>query len=246
MTPYPHSGHEQVTGAAEARDRILAAALAEFSAKGLAGARTEQIAANAGVNKALIYYYFENKDQLYTAALEMVSANIRDRLMTVFLPRFSPGERILRFALNHFDRILTQREFQNMMQQEMIRVHRGEAGALSVLVERIFRPLHAMFEATVREGAVSGELIAADSMQILLASLGMNVFYFLSAPVWRLVLAFDPFDAGVLKARRLALVELLGQAIFQDRRRGAELAARVLAETPMPEISDFKPLEVKE
>ena len=79
----------------------------EFSSNGLAGARTEQIAAAAGVNKALLYYYFESKEKLYAAALEMVSARVRDRAMAVFLREASPGERLLRVALDHFDRILT-------------------------------------------------------------------------------------------------------------------------------------------
>ena len=55
--------------AEDARTRILEAALREFSANGLAGARTERIAEGAGVNKALLYYYFRSKDALYAARL---------------------------------------------------------------------------------------------------------------------------------------------------------------------------------
>ena len=57
----------------QTRARILEAAVREFGENGLAGARTEQIAEAAGVNKALLYYYFEGKDALYAAALEMVA-----------------------------------------------------------------------------------------------------------------------------------------------------------------------------
>src|ERR1700739_81418 len=99
----------------ETRARILDAALREFSSLGLAGARTEQIAAAAGVNKALLYYYFENKEKLYLAALEMVATRVRDSTMAVLTSAASPGERVLHTALNHFDRILTQREFQSLM-----------------------------------------------------------------------------------------------------------------------------------
>jgi TetR/AcrR family transcriptional regulator len=49
------------------RERILEAALAEFASKGFAGARVEQIAARAGVNKQLISYYFGGKQGLYQA-----------------------------------------------------------------------------------------------------------------------------------------------------------------------------------
>jgi TetR/AcrR family transcriptional regulator len=160
----------------------------------------------------------------------------------VFLREASPGERLLRAALEHFDRILTQREFQSLMQQEMMRLHKGEEGLLPILVKRIFAPLHAMFQSLMREGIASGEIIDVDWLQIVLSGLGGNVFYFLSAPVWRMVLEFEPFDVEELRARRVALVQFLGQAVFIDRKRGADLAARVLADSPMPDVSDFKGL----
>jgi TetR/AcrR family transcriptional regulator len=244
MTSHPIS-EAQAERSAETRSRILDAALSEFAANGLAGARTEHIAAAAGVNKALLYYYFESKEKLYAAALEMVSGRVRDRSMAVFLREASPGERLLRAALDHFDRILTQREFQSLMQQEMIRLHKGEEGELLILVKRIFAPLHAMFQSMVREGIASGELIEADWLQLVLSALGSNVFYFLSAPIWRHILPVEPFAKEALQARRVALVEFLGKAIFQDREHGAELAAKVLADTPMPECGEFKGLEVK-
>lgn len=235
MPPTPT--HAPSDRSAETRGRILDAALAEFSANGLAGARTDQIAATAGVNKALLYYYFESKEKLYIAALEMISAKVRDRTMAVFLRDSSAGERVLRSALEHFDRILTQHEFQGMMQQEMIRLHKGESGeALPILVKRVFAPVLTMYQAMVREGIESGELINVEWLQIYLAALGANVFYFLSSPVWRILLPFEPLSSEALSERRKAVVEFLGQAIFQDRQRGAELAARVLADTPMPEF----------
>jgi TetR/AcrR family transcriptional regulator len=222
---------------AETRARILDAALKEFSGLGMAGARTERIAAAAGVNKALLYYYFDSKEKLYIAALEMAAGRVRDTSMAVFLREASPGERVLRIALSHFDRILTQHEFQSLMQQEMMRLHRGESGALPILVQRVFGPMQAMLDALMREGMASGELIEADGKQIELAALGANVFYFLSSPVMRLISPDDPLDPDVLRRRRIAAMEFLGQAIFKDRQRGAELAARVLADTPMPAVS---------
>ncbi|WP_051114280.1 TetR/AcrR family transcriptional regulator [Actinopolymorpha alba] len=51
------------------RERIVEAALAEFSAKGFAGARVSEIAERAGLNKQLISYYFGGKAGLYQAIL---------------------------------------------------------------------------------------------------------------------------------------------------------------------------------
>jgi TetR/AcrR family transcriptional regulator len=211
--------------------------LLEFSSEGLAGARTDRIAVAAGVNKALLYYYFESKENLYNATLEMIAGRVRDSSMAVFLRPATAGERIVRFALSHFDRILSQREFQSMMQQEMIRVHKGESGATSLLIQRVFAPIHTMFQALVREGIASGELIVADWFQFPLAALGANVFYFLAAPIWGSLVPFDPFAPEVLAERRCALVRFLGQALFLDRERGARLAEEILADTPMPEIA---------
>src|SRR5579863_2920063 len=104
----------QADRADQTRARILDAALQEFAAHGLAGARMDEIATAAGVNKALLYYYFESKEKLYITALEMIAAKIRDTSMAVFLTDASPGERVLRISLNHFDRILSQREFQKI------------------------------------------------------------------------------------------------------------------------------------
>jgi TetR/AcrR family transcriptional regulator len=225
---------------AETRQRILDAAAREFAAHGLAGARTEAIAVAAGVNKALLYYYFESKGGLYQAALEDIAARVRDTTMAMLLKDASPGERILRAALSHFDRILSQQVFQSLMQQEMIRLHKGESALMPVIVKKVFEPMMILYRAMVREGIASGELINTDWLQIHLSSLGANVLYFLSAPVWRIVFGEEPMMKAALVARRKAIVEFLGQTIFQDRQHGAELAARVYADMPMPDVA-FEP-----
>jgi len=58
--------------ASATRARILDAAIAEFSARGLAGARIDRIADKAEANKRMIYVHFENKDGLFDAALTEV------------------------------------------------------------------------------------------------------------------------------------------------------------------------------
>lgn len=231
---------------AETRAKILDAAVQEFSANGLAGARMDQIALVAGVNKALLYYHFDSKEKLYGAALEMIATKTRDATMATFLRDASPGERVLRSALNHFDRILAQTEFQSLMQQEMMRLHKGESSAMDMLIKRVFAPMLVMYQSMVREGISSGELIQTDWLQIHLASLGTNVFYFMSSHLWRQLLPYDPFSPEVLAERRRTVVTFLGLSIFQDRKRGTELAEKVLADTPMPEIKvDKSPFGVK-
>ena len=176
----------QTERADQTRTRILAAAIRQFSENGLAGARTEQIAEAAGVNKALLYYYFRSKEDLYSAAMETIAEGVHASSMAVLDIDASAGERFLRLVLNHFDRIHSNRVFQSLMQQEMIRLHRGEVHTLGPLVEKLFRPLWIKVQSVVEEGIAAGELIPAEQTQIIYAGLGANVFYFLSAPMMRL------------------------------------------------------------
>ena len=236
----------QAERADQTRARILAAAVRQFSENGLAGARTEQIAEEAGVNKALLYYYFTSKQALYNAALESVGEGVRATSMAVLEADASAGERFLMSALNHFDRIHTNPGFQSLMQQEMVRLHRGEANALSPLVEKIFRPLTLKMQQVLEEGIASGELIPADPAQIRYAALGANVLYFLSAPLMRMIQGGDPLENGALEFRRMAAIQYLGQSIFVDREHGAQVASRVLAATPIPENSHIWPRLVPE
>lgn len=218
------------------RARILEAAIRQFSENGLAGARTEQIAEEAGVNKALLYYYFKSKEELYAAALEAVIENVRADSVNVLEADASAGERFARIVLRNFDRSYSHPAMRSLMQQEMVRLHRGEENRLASMAEKFFRPLWLMVDRVIEEGIHAGELIPVDPAQMRYASLGANLNYFLSAPLTRLALHTEPLERSALEFRRRAAVEYLGQAIFIDREHGARVAARVLAAIPMPEI----------
>jgi TetR/AcrR family transcriptional regulator len=219
------------------RKSILRAAIREFSAHGLAGARTDAIAESAKVNKALLYYYFKSKSGLYAAAIDEVSRAVAERAFAALDPKHSAGERLLRTALSHFDRILTQRDFQSLMQQEMVRMRRGESEALPSMVENVFKPLLGKLQQAVHDGIETGELCHVDWLQVVYSVLGANVLYFLSAPMMRLMLPFDPMAPAAIECRRRAAVQYLGSALFVDRAHGARLVKRVLADMPMPKAS---------
>ena len=216
------------------RDRILHAAIREFSEHGLAGARTSAIAAAARVNKALLYYYFRDKETLYTTGLEEVAGKVAGDALVVLELDCTPGERILRLVLQHFDRICSQHGFQALMQQEMVRFRTGQSNAIRIIAQRAFEPMWNRTLEIVGEGIRSGELCKVDPMQMMYSALGANVFYFLSAPMVRLVTAHDPLEPGALATRRHAALEFLGHAIFTDRKHGARLARHVLDAMPLP------------
>jgi TetR/AcrR family transcriptional regulator len=146
------------------------------------------------------------------------------------------GERFVRIVLRNFDRSYSHPAMRSLMQQEMVRLHRGEENRLAPMAEKFFRPLWVMVDKVLEEGIASGELIPADPTQLRYTALGANIFYFLSAPLIQLAFGTDPLERSALEFRRKAAIEFLGQAIFVDREHGARVAARVLASTPMPEI----------
>lgn len=78
------------------REKILDAAMAEFSAHGVAGARVDRIAATAGCNKNLIYIYFENKETLFATLLRRHLTRVYEELR--FTPDDLPG-----YAVRLFD-----------------------------------------------------------------------------------------------------------------------------------------------
>jgi AcrR family transcriptional regulator len=89
---------------AATRRKILASAIAEFAAAGLAGARVDEIARRAGVGKRMLYHYFGNKEALWLAVLEDAYARIRgeERLLAVGrLPPRDGMRRLVEFSVRY-------------------------------------------------------------------------------------------------------------------------------------------------
>src|SRR5260221_4293881 len=122
MTSAIKSGKSGSRGEPEkARAAILKAALEEFSHEAVTGARTDEIARRAGVNKALLYYYFKDKEGLYAAALEQVFSGLHEKVATVLeradLP---PRERLLLYSRTHLDFIASTSVTQRMVHRVVI------------------------------------------------------------------------------------------------------------------------------
>ena len=76
------------------RDRVFAAAAAEFAAKGYAGANVDRIARAAKLNKAMIYYHFKSKAALYREILRDMFDAVRTRVAEVAASDASPEDKI--------------------------------------------------------------------------------------------------------------------------------------------------------
>ncbi|HWX53319.1 MAG TPA: TetR/AcrR family transcriptional regulator [Verrucomicrobiae bacterium] len=198
------------------RAAILTAALEEFAHEGAAGARTEEIARRAGVNKALLYYYFTDKDGLYAAALEQVISGLIDRAMPVLertdLP---PRERLLLYAKTHFDHIASSPAHSRLVQREFMRsAGRTLSPAASRVFEHYGKPLYFKLVQLIEEGSKSGDFRKVDARQTVTSVLGTIVFYFINIPAMRLMNPGDPFSAERLADRRAAVLDFISAALF--------------------------------
>jgi TetR/AcrR family transcriptional regulator len=215
--------------AAASRIAILEQAIAEFATQGVAGARTAAIAEAAGVNKALLYYYFKDKESLYAAALQAVFSGLVEELLPMLEGALSPGEKLLRFARAHFEYLIHHPNYPRLIQQELSRAgSRGEpSGEFRAISTAHFIPLQRAGMRVVEEGTASGELRAVDGGSTLSAMIGMNVFYFISAPILRTVRGADPFSPRARRAHVASSLDFLAAALFTDRSRGIELAKMI-------------------
>src|SRR5579864_4226151 len=120
---------------------ILAAAMQEFAEEGIEGARTDAIARRAGVNKALIHYYYKDKQSLYGATLDLVFAGLAKRMHEVLDRALPPREAVLAFAGAHFDYLASSPMFPRLVQHEMMRSGRNSSPHIRRIVQRYLRPV---------------------------------------------------------------------------------------------------------
>jgi len=231
MKPRPSSPSSALPKPDDSRGAILRAAIGEFAEQGEAGARTDAIAQAAGVNKALIHYYFGTKEALYATVLEEVFTGLAERFRQVLNGPGSPGERMLRYYLAHFDHLAGANNFARLLGQELMRARAGQPTRISQIVNLCFAPVHAALCATLADGMAAGELRQLDPGHAVLSLTGANVFYFISAPFFREMTGRDPRDPEMLARQRPALLDFAATVLFADPAAGRALAHRILSQT---------------
>ena len=199
----------------ESRAAILQAALREFSREGVAGARTDAIARAAGVNKALLYYYFKDKETLYAAALDQVFGGLTQSILPALSSDLPPREKLLAYVGAHFDYIASHPNYPRIAQGEMMRAARGKAPQLERIAKQYFVPLFRRVAAVIEEGKVAGDFRPVDPMHFVPSMIAVIVFYFTNAPVLRMIGGIDPFAPEPIAARRAAVMDFISAALFR-------------------------------
>jgi AcrR family transcriptional regulator len=155
---------------------ILEAALDEFAAHGLAGARMDRIAERAAVNKRLIYYYFENKETLFLAVLEQAYERIRSEERKLELTQVEPTEAIRRLISFTWHYYLAHPEFLTLLNSENL--HRARHLKQSTKVLTMHSPLVATLADVLERGARMKLFRAGvDPVQLYISIAGLSYFY---------------------------------------------------------------------
>ena len=174
------------------KERILAAALAEFSAHGIAGARVDRIAQAARCNKNLIYIYFEDKETLFTTVLQKHLVRIHEE--QPFTPDDLPG-----YAAKVFDWAQANPDLMRLLAwsalEQQAKGHAERVEALSAKVAALTEAQHA--------GRV-GTAFPPDFLLIAVMSL---------ATAWSAASPFGPSVNPRAAERQAALRESLIEAV---------------------------------
>lgn len=210
--------------AALARDAILDAAVREFAARGLSGARMDALARDAGVAKGLVFHHFGSKEGLWKAALERIYALLRAGQDADALGALDPAEGMRRLARGTFRLFRAHPEIVALMNEENL--HRARHVRATPRIRALYNPLFATIEDLLARGRAAGVFRAdvdATALYIALAGLG----YFYCSNRWTLSSAF----AGDMFApRRVAAYEaLVGEMVVAYLAAPATPAARARA-----------------
>jgi AcrR family transcriptional regulator len=196
----------------ETRAAILAAAEQVFAKAGLEGARTDAIAAQAGVNKALLYYYFKSKGGLYEAVVEDHFRDFNRQALEVLSASGDARAILLRYVSLYFDFISARQRYAALYQQLM--TSRGKP--LERLVRRYFVPRSTAFKKLLERGIREGQFRHVDARHTALSVVGLIVFYFSAAPVLRLLGHSDAYTTANLTRRKREVLDFIRHGLFVD------------------------------
>lgn len=182
--------------AALPRDRILAQALKEFSARGYSGARVERIARLARVNKRMLFYYFDDKESLFHAVLESAWRN---------------GDVLREAPDDPAEALLFWRDFY-FRNETWVRLLLWEG--LELRKPRAMRERQAFWDVSVarrqRLSGPGGWPEALDARQLLLAEIGLLIAPLALPHITQLIFGRDAHDASFQRQHAEFLRRLAG------------------------------------
>ena len=156
------------------KSQILDAALVEFSIGGLAAARTEAIAAQTGVTKAMIYYYFDSKEDLYRSVMDRCFRQDLQRVQQLGLQALPPQEGLVTALRLIFQTMAASPQMANILTLEAIQ-NKGK-----YYPKETARLLYDQLIDLLERGVASGAFREMDPRHMAINIIGSCAFYFIA------------------------------------------------------------------
>jgi TetR/AcrR family transcriptional regulator len=191
----------------ETRERILDAAHAVFLRKGTANSRTQQIADQAGVNKALVHYYFGTKAALADAIFERSMGALTPLIFGILADERRTVEQKVRDIVRaQIDFHSTHPYVAGYMVSEM---HAAPQRMVDLLGKRGGPPLHVLRK-QLREAAKAGTMRPISPEQFVVNMMGLLIFPFALRPGLSVLLNLDPASwATFMEERKRSLPDFI-------------------------------------
>jgi AcrR family transcriptional regulator len=190
------------------RQAILDAATAEFSSRGLGGARIDAIAKRAGTNKRMIYHYFGNKEAMFLAVLENAYEQIRSMESELHLEDMEPAaamRKLVHFTFNYF---VNNQHFVALLNSENL--HRARHVKQSKRVQPINHPLIETLQRVLQRGHEQGIFRdGVDALQLYISIAGVCYFYFSNIHTLSTIFDRDLMASKALKTRESHVVQVI-------------------------------------
>jgi TetR/AcrR family transcriptional regulator len=192
----------------ETARRILHAAEHLFAERGLAGARTEEIASVARANKAMLYYYFGSKERLHRAVLENLLGELTAIYQSAGRASCGPAARLLLLVNAYFDFLVSHPNYPRLMQRQVMQ------SEFDWIARRYFVPFHQELSRTIREGIRAHEMRSVDPDHTVFTIVGMTIYYFAAATKFGPAVGRNLLAPRAVEQRRRTLLDFLAHGLF--------------------------------
>ncbi|MCB0462128.1 MAG: TetR/AcrR family transcriptional regulator [Flavobacteriaceae bacterium] len=167
--------------------QILDAAKSIFQTKGMDGARMQEIADKAGINKAMLHYYYRSKQLLFEAVFKNAFSLLAPQLNAILNDDSSIEDKIKNFTSNYISFIIKHPYLPNFIIQEL---NRNQDFILKLKDNKGFPNLE-KFKKQVNDEVSKGHIKPISAEQLFINILALNIFPFVAKP---LVMAFTNTD----------------------------------------------------
>jgi len=163
------------------KQKILDSALEEFSKHGLAGSRVEQIAERAGVNKAMLYYHYSSKENLYQEVIESIFRVATERLSEILITPQSLEEIFKEMIEFYTDLFTSQPAFTPILIRELANSESSMIENIAEIISVSGAPVQ--IKRLIAAGEKKGHLRPINIRHAIVLFLSLNIGYFVCAPI---------------------------------------------------------------